>query len=303
MSNKILFYSDRISNRLQYVVQLIFTETLGWDVFFTQDEKTYVHSNLPKIQYGKKIVSDTGYFISSKNDLLFENGIVQHDFVQEFHTLDVLSQIFMIVSRYEEYIADPSVFDAHQRFPASQSIASKLKFLRQPVVNQWIIHLKNAVIQKYPHLKSNSKTSSYNLQLTYDIDQAWAFKNKGFVRGMGGFVKDLVHGDFKNAFSRLAVMSGFKKDPEHTFDYIEKQHKKLGSKIRTPIFFWLLGNHGEFDKNIDWKNRSLQRLIKQLSKRYIMGIHPSYASNSDFFTLKNEILRLDAIIQMPHLRP
>ena len=300
MSNKIIFYSNQNSNRLQYIIQLVFAETLGWDVFFTQNEKAYLDSTLPKVQYGDVEISEDGYFIEALNSLIFENIIIKRDFEKEFHQFDIFSKIFVMVSRYEEYIADPSVFDRHQRFPASQSFASKLNILRQPVVNQWIINLKNDLIQKYPHLKTTSNKSEYKLQLTYDIDQAWAFKNKGFLRNIGGMLRDFFKLNFKIAFNRLAVILRISNDPEFTFDYIDKLHKKYESKINTPIFFWLLGDYGAFDKNIAWQNKSLQRLIRRISKKYHVGIHPSYASNADFTILINEIARLNSITQSPN---
>ena len=304
MSNKIIFYSAQNSNRLQYIIQLVFTETLGWDVFFTQNETAYLDSTLPKVQYGDLKISDDGYFIEAINSLIFESIIIKRNFEKEFHQLDIFSKIFVMVSRYEEYIADPSVFDRHQRFPASQSFASKLNILRQPVVSQWIINLKNDLIQKYPDLQSTSPNTEYKLQLTYDIDQAWAYKNKGFLRNIGGMLRDFFQLNFKNAFNRLAVILSISNDPEFTFDYIDNLHKKFEGKINTPIFFWLLGDLGEFDKNISWENKNLQRLIRRISKKYHVGIHPSYASNSDFSILKNEITRLNSITQSSnHLIP
>ena len=77
-------------------------------------------------------------------------------------------------------------------------------------------------------------------------------------------------------------------------------HKKFEGKINTPIFFWLLGDLGEFDKNISWENKNLQSLIRRISKKYNIGIHPSYTSNADFNTLKNEIARLNSITQSPN---
>ncbi len=297
MSNKIIFYSAQNSSRLQYIIQLVFTETLGWDIFFTQNEKAYLESTLPKVHYGDLKISSDGYFIEALNSLIFENIIVKRNFEKEFHQLDIFSRIFVVVSRYEEYIADPSVFDRHQRFSANESFASKLNILHQPVVNQWIINLKNDLIQKYPHLKSSTPNTEFGLQLTYDIDQAWAFKNKGFLRNIGGMLRDFFQLNFKTAFNRLAVILSISNDPEFTFDYIDKLHKKHESKINTPIFFWLLGDYGEFDKNIAWKNKSFQRLIRRISKKYPVGIHPSYASNADFSILKNEIARINSITQ------
>lgn len=302
MSDKIIFYTSQNSNRLQYTINLIFHEILGLNIVFTMSKNLYQESNLPKIHYGDIRLSDDEYFIK-EHALIFENYIIKRDFAKEFHEFDIFSKIFVLVSRYEEYIrGDDSTeiassrFDAHGRFNASASIASELGFLQQPVVNQWVMEIKESLLQHFPYLKI--PPPQYKLQLTYDIDQAWAFKNKGLLRNIGGFFTDLLNRRFKNAFDRLSVIVHLNNDPQYTFDYIEKLHKKYEHKIsEQPVFFWLLGDYGKFDKNISWGNKSLQRLIRRMSKKYKMGIHPSYASNTGLNILKMEIERLRKILK------
>ncbi len=303
MSDKIIFYASQNSNRLQYIIHLVFSEILKLDVIFTQNRDIYQESNLPKIHYGDIRLSDDEYFIK-KHALIFEKSIVKRDFEKEFHHFDIFSKIFVLVSRYEEYLIDtessdtvPSHYDTHGRFPAHVSFSQKLGFLQQPVVNQWIIQIQDELMKYFPDLKI--PPPQYKLQLTYDIDQAWAFKNKGFLRNIGGFFTDLLNQRFKNAFERLSVIFHINNDPQYTFDYIDKLHKKYEHKIiEQPVFFWLLGDYGKFDKNISWENRSLQRLIRRMSKKYKIGIHPSYASNVGFNLLKMEIERLRKILRV-----
>ena len=174
-------------------------------------------------------------------------------------------------------------------------------FLQQPVVNQWVMEIKENLLKHFPELKI--PPPQYQLQLTYDIDQAWAFKNKGLLRNIGGFFTDLLNRRFKNAFDRLSVIVLLNNDPQYTFDYIEKLHKKYEPKIKEqPVFFWLLGDYGKFDKNISWENKSLQRLIRRISKKNKVGIHPSYASNSGLNILKSEIERLRKILRVDTVR-
>ena len=92
----------------------------------------------------------------------------------------------------------------------------------------------------------------------------------------------------------VLVVICYKNDPEHTFEYLEKLHKDHNLN---PIFFWLLGDYATYDKNIDWDNKNLQRLIRKIAAQYQVGIHPSYQSNSDFEILKKEIQRLETIVK------
>ena len=57
-----------------------------------------------------------------------------------------------------------------------------------------------------------------------------------------------------------------------------------------------MGDYGFNDKNINVKNRIFQSLIKSISDYYPVGIHPSYASNSDVDILTKEISRLKNIV-------
>lgn len=321
MSNKIIFYSPRFSNRLTYTVHLVFTEILGLDVFFTQNCDVYLASQTAKVHYDDEMLKGDTFFIK-KHNFIFENQIIKRDFDKEFHDFDIFSKIFFLVSRYEEYIADTNfrasdtylttrhteggaiIRDKHGRFPASASILKRMGMLHQPVVNQWVMDLKQSLLTQFPYLETqfltNSRTEqslSYRVQLTYDIDQAWAFKNKGIVRNIGGFLTDLFKAQFKNVWQRILVFSRLSEDPQYTFSYIEKLHQKYEGKIETPVFFWLLGDYGKFDKNINWQAPSLQRLIRRLAKKYKTGIHPSYASNDEFEKLKNERSRLQNILK------
>ncbi len=292
MNNRIVFFSKTFSNRLHYVIQLVLTDTLGLDVFFTSDPTIFINTTLPKINYNNEPISDVEFFIKSSH-LLFEKKIEKQAFdANSWDSLDGLAKIFILVTRYEEYTADPSVLDAHGRFPAKASLNFELNFLRQPVVNQWIMNLKKELNEKYPSLEMT--TPQYLFQPTYDIDQAWAFKNKGWLRNFGGFFKALLSLKWNETVERFLVVISYKNDPEHTFEYLEKLHK---THNLNPIFFWLLGDYSTYDKNIDWQNKNFQRLIRKIAAQYRVGIHPSYQSNSDFGALKNEIHRLETIVK------
>ena len=67
----------------------------------------------------------------------------------------------------------------------------------------------------------------------------------------------------------------------------------------TPIFFLLLGNHSNYDKNTSPSNIYFQRLIQQIVQHHTIGIHPSYQSNHLDNQLKKEIQQLTTISRQP----
>jgi hypothetical protein len=294
LQNNLIFLTDNISIRLQYVVQLIFKEHLDLEVFMTTDKSLFLESNLPKVAYTlHSDNTDTIVFIEKKSNILFENHIAKDDPNHIFEKADVLGKIFFLVSRYEEYGADKNdatIFDAHQRFRASASVSQKQDFLHKPIVNQWIIQIKNQLIEKYVDIKITTQT--FQFTPTYDIDQAWSVRHKGWFRNIGGFFKELLNGHFKVAFRRISVLFNLQNDPEYTFDFIQKLTTKHNLK---PLFFWLLGNHSEHDKNIPWDNRAFQNLIRRIAKTHVVGLHPSYLSNNDDEILTNEKYRFESI--------
>ena len=201
---------------------------------------------------------------------------------------DVFSASFYLVSRYEEYL--PSVKDIHQRFQAENSLAYKHDFLQKPLINIWANSLMQKIKQKHPDLEVISPT--YNYISTIDIDNAFYYLEKGFVRSLAGFFASLFNFDFNGIQQRFAVLSGKKKDPYDTYDTQLKLQKEYNLKV---IYFILLADYGLNDKNISFTKRKFQLLIKRLADYASIGIHPSYGSNTNFAKLPKEIKRLEGI--------
>ena len=302
MSNKqIIFYSNTITPRVSYTAELVFQDLLGLTVVFTQNVNDYLSSKLPQVNYSQTPLSDAQELFIKNQALLFENQVLRENFDMDFSAFlkqsplqfDVLAAIFLLVSRYEEYVADAAVFDKHNRFPAKASLAHKFGFLQKPIVNQWVVAMEEHLKALFPELKTTLTT--YRFQPTFDIDMPWKYKNKGLLRTLGGFTKDILTGDFSELKNRLKILRGSKDDPDFTFDYIYNIHMQSNS---SPIFFFLLGDHSAFDKNPDVYNKTFQELIHFISTHYTVGLHPSYLSNTSMTILEKEKTRFE---RMTHL--
>lgn len=197
--------------------------------------------------------------------------------------------IFYLITRYEEYL--PYASDQHGRFPATQSLAFRYDFLQQPLVNLLALKIKRILQKVFPALPF--ATPQFQYLPTFDIDLAWAYRHRGLFRTLGAYLKNLQQLDFKTLKRRLGVHFFSKKDPFYTFDFIEQ----LSCTFQLhPVFFFLLGDYGRFDKNIPPNNAALQALIKKLASNHLVGIHPSYQSNAHIMQLQTEVQRLSTIL-------
>jgi hypothetical protein len=300
--NSILVYTHKLSNRSRYMFRLYFTELLGLQLKMTDDAQEFAATVGPKASYTLQPVSDELFFYS--RNLLFETGISEQNISvteKEGHPVffatgkasalpfDPFACGFYLVSRYEEYL--PHIRDSNDRFDAHNSLAYQHKFLDKPVVNEWALMIRQKLEEKYPELKFPSR--QYSFEPTIDIDNAYAYRLKGFMRTVGGYGKALLNLDIDDMKTRTRVLGGFQRDPYDTYNYQLELQKKYSLK---PIYFFLVGDYGVNDKNLSTQNRRFRELIRHISDYADVGVHPSYGSNADPTRLQVEISRLKNIL-------
>lgn len=283
----LLVYSDITSSRLQYTCDFIFKEQFGIDYKITIDSESFRNHAGAKINYSNSRMEDV-YTIQSQS-LLFEHDIKEqtincvdlNNYKAFFKTsdsdfpFDIFAAIFYLLSRYEEYL--PHEKDMYGRFAHENSIAFKEGFLNKPVINIWLTDFSSSLKKFFPAL--TFKTKTFNFLPTYDIDIAYSFKHKGFIRNLGGFIKS-------PSLERLAVLAGLKKDPFDSFDFMDKLHTEFNLN---PVYFFLVATSGSlYDKNISPYSNAMWQLIKRHAKKYRSGLHPSWRSNNNFSILLKE---------------
>jgi hypothetical protein len=308
-NSTLLFYAHPQTTRIRYIVDFIFTNLLGINVFHVGNEQDWLQSPLPKMGYGNinHALKTEGIILAQSHPLLTETGVNSH--TEPYFGDDVLAHAFFEMSRYEEYadfgmrnplkasippseIRIPNSRDTHGRFTGVQSYAFKNGYLQRPIVHEIAAGLEQKLRQRYPNLVF--KNVKYCFLPTYDIDMAWKYKHKGWIRSLLAGFRDILKADFDNLFARMAVQQGRVGDPDFVFPYLEKLHLDYSLK---PIFFWLLGDYGKYDKNISHQNIDFQHLIRNVASQHPIGIHPSYRSNQDVNILKMEIQRLNHILE------
>ncbi len=301
MHNNIHIFSPLTSARLKYILSYIFEEQLGVSFHIYEDKNLFERQNGIKINYSnrEKINSDIHIL---PHYLLFENEIqmplIQLNYWMNepifFSTpdtnfpFDIFAASFFLISRYEEYVKYSP--DLYHRFPAEKSVAFQYNFLKKPLVDFWLIHFKT-------HLKKlNSelifKEKNFSFTPTYDIDIAFSYKHKGLKRTLGGMFNDLKEKKYSAIKERFQVLFFGKKDPYDAFEFLEKIETNY---LLSPIYFFLVGKNDVFDKNILPQKKAMQTLIKKISAKNTIGIHPSFASNDNEDFLKNELAILEKI--------
>ncbi len=300
----ILIYTHTITPRITYSLDLVFGTLLNIPHHLTDSLEVYQTSFLPKIAY-THANKGFGVFIQSDH-LLFENHIrpalpvVSGNYLnfpiffkaneESFLPYDIFATVFYFATRYEEYL--PYEADKHQRFQAEQSMAFKNGILNEPFINGLIEDFAHQLKKSFESLEFPRR--NFNYLSTIDIDNAFAYAHKGLKRNTGGLVKDLLSLKLSNAGKRIESAINETKDPYNTFDLIHS----LSAKSQTALqYFVLIGDYATYDKNPHYQNMGFRKLLKSLSDRHSIGLHPSYESFLQPEKIQIEKKRLEEIIE------
>ena len=303
----LIIYSPVITARLQYTCSFIFKEMMGQVYELTTDGERFSKADGPKINY-----SNLSHFTQTINiqpqGLLQQAGIViqpvecfnYNGNKAFFKTLsgdfpfDIFAAVFYLLSRYEEYL--PHSKDMYGRYAHENSLAFKEGFLQLPLINIWIQDFKQ-FLQEHSFSSSNNpspfthQNTPFTFLATYDIDIAYSYKHKGFLRNTGGFFK-------QPSLQRLKVLLGLQQDPYDSYDWLHQLHAAYPNV--QPIYFFLVpGKNGLYDKNILPQHPAMQALIKNHAAKYTIGLHPSWQSGDAENLLKEEKELLEAIAGQP----
>ena len=291
----LLVYTNKISDRLNYIFHFILKEQLGVEFMFSTNIEECKLSDKDLINYSNESINNARFQIKP-HTLLFEEGIKPQQ-IDCFETdgykaffktsasdfqFDIFAASFYLLSRYEEYL--PHEKDIYGRYSHENSLAFKNNFLHKPLINIWINDLTLRLKTAFENIIFHPPV--FKAILTYDIDIAWSYQHKGFFRNIGGFIKN-------PGLERLSVMLRIKKDPFDAYDFIDKLHEQ--KQLSVLYFFLVADNVSKYDKNISPNKASMRELIKAHSNKYPIGLHPSWKSNNNITILKKEKAYLEEI--------
>lgn len=299
----ILIYTPKITKRVAYIFKLYFEQLLGVKYELTTKVDVFKSFEGAKLSYAKEHFDGALHFDPA--ELLFKTGIEGQDlgvfkyknskafFPVSSHKsvfpFDPFAAAFFLVTRYEEYL--PYKKDRFGRFDAFESVSAKHDFLQKPLVNIWAYEIRDLLIGRFPGLKFQKR--QFRFTPTLDIDSAFAFKYKGAIRSLAATGRDLSKLDFREITERFRVLTGRQHDPFDTYDFQLSLQKEFHLH---PIYFILMGDYAQYDKNLPVSNTNFQRLIKSLADYAEVGIHPSFNSNTSYQRLSIEVDRLSKIL-------
>jgi hypothetical protein len=299
----ITIYSNTITGRLSYILQLIFNDLIGIEFELTSDPEKFRQRSGPKIAYATERTGDE--LLICPSGLVYEKEIKPQTLeISEWEGLkifyrtsatadlpfDIFSASFLMVSRYKEYL--PYQKGEILRFEATESLAFQYGFLEEPVINQWSLKLKEVLQKRYPELQFPER--KFQFISTIDIDNAYAFKHKSFVRTIGALLRSLLRRDTNAFLSRVATLMGNDEDPYNTYGYIDQMENNYGFRS---MFFILVGDYNRYDTNISIRNIAFRNLIKGIAADHKVGIHPSVASHKNIAILQKEVNRLAKVLE------
>jgi hypothetical protein len=303
----VLVYTEKITPRLQYITDFIGSEIIGEPFQLTTDNFFFHDYSGPKINYSRERISDSELLIT--NHSLLQEDVIKEQTVSCFevnasqpdkqgfkaffktesdYPFDLFAASFYLLSRYEEYL--PHKKDEYGRYAYDNSLAFKEGFLHLPLVNIWIEDFKQFLRRRFPSLTIHHST--FTFLPTYDIDEAFAFRNKGAAATAGGLVKSIVYDSWALVNQRINVLAGKEKDPYDAYEWMDKLHEK--NNLQPVYFFHVAIEKGKYDKNISPSLPAMQQLIKQHTEKYSIGIHPSWKSGDEEELLGKEIKALES---------
>ena len=297
----LLVYCDHITTRNSYIIPFMLHDIAGLEVKLTTDREEYIAHEGPTLNYSNRKLREDDLVVKP-NGLLNHAGLTKCKarmdkdneplplFIEGeglvADLFDPFAAGFYLLSRYEEYFEfEP---DYYGRFEASSSIVYQHGLLETPLVNKWSQFLLTMIIAKYPDLKRSTRQAEEVVSI--DVDQAYAFKHRGFKRNLFSITRNVFLFKFNYLGSQLRTIMLGRKDPFDTFHYLQEIKNKKQLEL---IFFFNLGSYSKYDKNLRGDSRALKRLLHRIRQYAAIGLHPSYYATEDLVKLHEEKQELE----------
>lgn len=303
----LLLFSEHISRRLEYITRFLLEDICGFELKITCDENEYQSFLGASLNYSNKTFKKTEIQFNPAA-LLFEESLTAfHPRIDKQEKRinfllpgrnpgqwvdDPFASSFFLISRYEEYF--PYTPGQYNSYEAAASISYKERILKNPIINDWAEEIKQKLVQKFP--STPFRNNRFTPIISIDIDQAYAFKYRGWRRNILSFIRNITLLNIKLLSAQLLTIFFRRQDPYDTYEYLNK----MQSASKLPfIYFVNLGAYSKFDKNLTAGNTALNKLLNGINEYAPVGIHPSYFSNEQPEKFITELKSLENILEIP----
>lgn len=209
--------------------------------------------------------------------------------------IDILGTVFFMLSRFEEIVSPER--DAHNRFPATASLAWKAGFLYHPIVDEYVDVLWTMMKRLWPGLTRRRRQGQ--VKVSCDVDQPFdrigsnpftllrVLRHELLVKPRPAIAARRTANFLATPFGSLRF------DPFHTFDW----YMDLCERHDRRAAFYFIADHsaGAIDGTYDIDEPRILALMQRIRERgHEIGMHGSYNSYDDRDQIKKERKRLAA---------
>lgn len=182
-------------------------------------------------------------------------------------------------------------FDKHHRPESHHSWIVKQKQHQYPLIDIAADLLISKLAKHYPDVEFPIRKRFF--EPTFDVDIAFAHKAKSLVIHGLGTASLVLKRDFSQLKERINVWRKAESDPYDVFDElldILEEHQL------NAVFFAMTANRSKFDRNNHYKSRAYRALLKRISEKHSVGLHPGYVSAKKPSLVGVEKKRLEDIL-------
>lgn len=269
----IVIYTPKVTNRIKYTLDLVFTEHFGLNYEIITNPVRAVSGEHIYISYSPE--KPANFFSIYYSTLLIEDAVIpqklfvsrESDFPVFFQTtetydigFDLFSCIFYLISRYEEYL--PHDKDSHGRYMSSNSILANPVFNFSPIVDIWLNYLQRQLQQQFPQLQFRQHNFEY--QPTFDIDHAFKYRGRNWLK----HPPNIFSNECRNTLFQRQI------DLYDTFEFIQTE---LTNHQQKALFFFLMNDSGKHNSNVSPSSVLFKEKIQRIqNSNHYIGIHPSF---------------------------
>lgn len=132
--------------------------------------------------------------------------------------------------------------------------------------------------------------------LVVDIDHLFAYRGRGLKSAVGGFLSDLIRGEFGELRTRV-----FGPDPFYSLVFWTELAQRF-PQLELQFFALLAAERGPYDRGVVPKSSVVREALRTLCVRFDVGAHLSYGSHDRAQGYRQELAELESILDRPVVR-
>jgi len=132
--------------------------------------------------------------------------------------------------------------------------------------------------------------------LVVDIDHLFAYRGRGLKSAVGGFLSNLIRGEFGELRTRI-----FGPDPFYSLVFWTELAQRF-PQLELQFFALLAAERGPFDRGVAPNSSVVREALRTLFVRFDVGAHLSYGSHDRAQGYRQELAELESILDRPVMR-